>query len=564
MSSPQQPPGVLGAQPPRHPAGPGVPDSITLGTRSPGGPRRQGAGRGSSARHDGTGFGSTTGLLAKIALLAVVAAIAVWAAFPLTQARAWVALAVEAAVTALIFYVYLSPRRVPAKYLVPGTLFLIAFQVVPVLYTMSTAFSNFGDGHRGSKADAVVSIHTASLTQVSGSVAYRLTVATKGDPVTGSLVFLLTDPDGRVSLGDGDGIHPLSTSDVTVDGGRIVAAEGYHVLNLGEASARGEEVSRLIVPTAGGGIRSAGLSSAFELQATRRYDAACDCVTDSTNGHVWKADPANGSFVDSSGDRLPQGWRVNVGLRNFSRVLTDPAVARPFFGTLTWNVVFALGSVFGQFVFGLLCALALNSERVRARRAYRVLLVLPYAMPAFAMLLVWRDLFNSEFGLINRLFSMHVNWLGTPWTARLAVILVQLWLGYPYFFLVSTGALQAIPREMTEAAAVDGASPWQGFRRVTLPLLLVAVSPLLIASFAYNFNNFSAIYLITDGGPFPADNPGVGATDLLITYTYRLAFGGQGAQYGFAAAVSIYIFAIVALISAISFRRTRKLEEVYG
>ncbi len=251
-------------------------------------------------------------------------------------------------------------------------------------------------------------------------------------------------------------------------------------------------------------------------------------------------------------------------MSNFSRVVTDPSVARPFFGTLTWTIGFALGSVLVQFTLGLLCALALHSDRVRGRKAYRILLVLPYAMPAFAMLLVWRDMFNADFGLINRLFGLSVDWLGQPWTARFAVILVQLWLGYPYMFLVATGALQAIPRDLTEAASIDGASAWQSFRRVTLPLLLVALTPLLIASFAFNFNNFNAIFLTTEGGPFPADNPSVGATDLLITYTYRLAFGAQGAQYGFAAAISIYIFAIVALISAVSFRRTRSQEEVYA
>jgi arabinogalactan oligomer/maltooligosaccharide transport system permease protein len=157
-----------------------------------------------------------------------------------------------------------------------------------------------------------------------------------------------------------------------------------------------------------------------------------------------------------------------------------------------------------------------------------------------------------------------VDWLGQVWTARLAVILVQLWIGYPYMFLVATGALQAIPNELGEAAQVDGAGPWYRFRTITLPLLLVALTPLLIASFSYNFNNFNAVRLTTDGGPFPATNPTVGATDLLITYTYRLAFGGQGAQYGFAAAVSVYVFAIVAIVSAIGFRRSRRLEEVYS
>ncbi|HTE51877.1 MAG TPA: ABC transporter permease subunit, partial [Kofleriaceae bacterium] len=183
-------------------------------------------------------------------------------------------------------------------------------------------------------------------------------------------------------------------------------------------------------------------------------------------------------------------------------------------------------------------------------------------MPGFAMLLVWRDMFNADFGLINRMFGLSINWFGTAWGARFAIILVQVWLTYPYMFLVSTGALQAIPADLTEAASVDGAKPFYAFRTVTFPLLLVALSPLLISSFAFNFNNFGAIYLTSEGGPFPADNPSAGATDLLITYTYRLAFGGQGAQYGMAAAISIFIFVIVAAASLIGFRRSQSFEEI--
>src|SRR5882672_394952 len=125
----------------------------------------------------GTGL---AGQLGKILLLGLTAALAIWGAFPLISAHAWPALAVLAAVTALIFWVYLSPRRLPLKYLIPGTLFLIACQLIPVLYTVSTAFSNFGDGHRGSKQDAVVAIQSASVKQVPGSAEYSLSVATKG------------------------------------------------------------------------------------------------------------------------------------------------------------------------------------------------------------------------------------------------------------------------------------------------------------------------------------------------------------------------------------------------
>ncbi|MET8082563.1 ABC transporter permease subunit [Micromonospora sp. NPDC005197] len=507
-----------------------------------------------------------TGLAGKVLLLGLTAGIALWAAFPLIDGEKWAGLALLAATTAGLFYLYLTRRHIPAKYLVPGTLFLIAFQVFPVLYTASTAFTNFGDGHRGSKDEAIVAIQTSSVTQVPGSAEYALSVATKGDPATAPLVFLVTDPTtGAVSAGDAGGLRRLDAADVTVGtGGKVTAADGYTVLNFGQASARSKEITDLVVPTAGGALRSSGLSRAYEGKAVRAYDAGCDCVRDTGTGQTWTADEEVGAFVAADGERLAQGWKINVGLRNFTRVLTDENISGPFLGTLIWNFAFAIASTAGTFLLGMLIALVLHSPRMRGTNLYRVLLVLPYAMPSFAMLLAWRDMFNADFGLINNLFGLDVDWFGQPWTARFAVILVQLWLGYPYMFLVATGALQAIPRELTEATSVDGASPWQSFRAVTLPLLLVALSPLLISSFAYNFNNFNAIYLTTEGAPFPADNPTNGATDLLITYTYRLAFGGQGAQFGFAAAISLFIFAIVAVVSAVSFRRTRKQEEVYS
>ncbi|MEN3310508.1 MAG: arabinogalactan oligomer / maltooligosaccharide transport system permease protein [Micromonosporaceae bacterium] len=506
------------------------------------------------------------GMSAKILLLGVVAALAVWGALPLISGHAWVALGVLVAATALIFLVYLSRRHIPAKYLLPGTLFLIAFQVVPVLYTVSTAFTNYGDAHRGSKQDAVTSIQSASVRQVPGSVAYGLSVATRGDPATGEVLFLLVDPTGKAYAGDKDGLHPLDPGTFTVSFGRITAADGYTLLNLAQASARDSathDIATLRVPTGGGAILASGITRAYDGAPTRRYDKGCDCVTDTGTGQVWKADNAAGTFVDGTGQRLPQGWKVGVGVSNFLRVVTDARIRGPFLGTLLWNFAFALTVVVCQFALGLLCALAMHADRLRGRSLYRILLVLPYAMPSFAMLLVWTDMFNQDFGLINRLLGSNVDWLGEVWTARLAVIVVQLWLGYPYMFLVATGALQAIPRELTEAAQVDGASAWSRLRAITLPLLLVALAPMLISSFAYNFNNFNAVRLTTEGGPFPATNPSVGATDLLITYTYRLAFGGQGAQYGFAAAVSVYVFTIVAVVSAIGFRRSRRLEEVY-
>ena len=510
------------------------------------------------------GTSSPAGLIIKIVVLAVVLGIAVWAALPLLADQRWVGLAIVVLVTALLFYIYLSPRRVPAKYLIPGTLFLIVFQIVPVLYTMSTAFTNFGDAHRGSKQDAIAAIEGTSVQQVPGTPEYVLSLATKGDPTTGDIVFLLTDPAAKQSFaGTSEGLEELAADDIQVGpDGKVVEAPGYTVLNIGQASARAEDISQFSVPTDRGAIKNQGLSRAFEGTPLRAYDASCDCIKDAESGQTWTADDSNGLFVDSEGEALAQGWKVNVGLRNFTNVLSDQTLRASFLKMLVWNFGFAIGTVVITFALGLLVALVLNKEELKGRRIYRSLIILPYAMPVVAMYLVWRDMFNTDFGLLNRLLGTHINWFGTTASAMFAILLVQLWLGYNYMFLVCTGALQSISADLTEAAQVDGAKPSYAFRTITFPLLLVALAPLLIASFAFNFNNFNAIYLVSQGAPFPPDNPQAGNTDILITYTYRLAFGGAGVQYGLAAAISVFIFLIVAVISILSFRRTHALEEI--
>ena len=537
---------------------------MASGTQVPveaGAPSRPGAQPPGRRARPGT---TTPGLIVKIVLLGLVLAIAIFGAFPLIDRGQWLGLALLVGVTALLFWIYLSPRRIPAKYLIPGTLFLLAFQVFPVLYTMSTAFTNFGDAHRGSKEEAIRAIEGASVTKVPGSADYRLSVATKGDPATGDIVFLLTDVETKQPfVGTTEGLEPLPADDVQLSPeGNITQAPGYTILSLGQAGAREEDLADFSVPTDKGAIVNAGLTRAFEGAPLRAYDPGCDCIKDKETGQTWTANDSDGLFVDDKGDNLAQGWQVNVGFRNFVDVVTDPLIAKYFFRTLLWNFAFAILTVALTFSLGLLVAIVLNHERLKGQRLYRSLLILPYAMPGFVMLLVWRDMFNTDFGLINRLFNSEVNWFGTPVAAMVAVLLVQVWMGYPYMFLVCTGALQSIPGDLKEAASVDGAKPVYAFRTIIFPLLLVALAPLMIASFAFNFNNFNAIYLVSEGGPFPADNPQIGATDLLITYTYRLAFGAQGAQYGFAAAVSIFIFLIVAVISIIGFRRTRALEEI--
>jgi arabinogalactan oligomer/maltooligosaccharide transport system permease protein len=498
-------------------------------------------------------------MVKRVVVLGVAAAALLYAAPPLLRDRtagSAAALAILLLATAGLTYLYFTKRHVPAKYLVPGTVLLLGFQILPVLYTFGVAFTNFGEGHRGTKLEAARAIERESLVELPAAPDYALTIAAKD----GKVVFLLVDSaTKRVQAGTEAGLSDVPGATVGITG-KVTEAEGYEILRPGE---RDDEVQALAVPTARGAIKSSGLSRAIEFEANRKYDPGCDCVADKRTGQRWTADESRGYFVDTNGDNLIQGWKVNVGWNNFTRVVTDPNINRHFAVVFVWNFAFATLSVLLSFALGCALALAMHGVRLRFTKLYRTLLILPYAMPAFAMLLVWRSMFNTDFGLINNLLGTHINWLGTPTGARAGLLLVNLWLGFPYMFLVTTGALQAIPRELGEASRLDGATPWQNFRRVTLPLLMVPLAPLLIASFAYNFNNFNVVRFVTNGGPYPVDNALVGKSDLLITYTYRIAFEGGAGQFGFAAALSTFIFAIVAVISTIAFRRTRAQEEIY-
>jgi arabinogalactan oligomer/maltooligosaccharide transport system permease protein len=226
--------------------------------------------------------------------------------------------------------------------------------------------------------------------------------------------------------------------------------------------------------------------------------------------------------------------------------------------------------VVSTFVLGLALSLLFNDDRLRGKKIYRSIMILPYAFPGFLSAYVWKGMFDQKFGFINYNLLHAKPGTGIPWlaeegAAKWAILLCNLWLGFPYMFLITTGALQAIPGELTESATIDGATSWQQLRLIKLPLLLVSLAPLLISSFAFNFNNFTIIYLITGGGPSgdPSLGVDVGGTDILISFVYKIAFSSnQGADYGLASAFSILIFFIVGGLSMIGFRRTKFLEEV--
>jgi arabinogalactan oligomer/maltooligosaccharide transport system permease protein len=202
-------------------------------------------------------------------------------------------------------------------------------------------------------------------------------------------------------------------------------------------------------------------------------------------------------------------------------------------------------------------------KKMKGRAFYRAILILPYAMPSFMSILIWGGIFNPDYGALNNLLNGHIDWYNDPWLARTMLLTVNLWLGFPYFYLISTGALQALPTDIEEAAEIDGASNAQIFWQIKLPLIFQILSPLLIASFAFNFNNFNLVYLLTKGGPTDVLNgETAGATDILITYAYKTAFGSNEQNLGLACAISVIMFVIVGALSMWSLKRSRVLEEM--
>lgn len=467
-------------------------------------------------------------------------------------------------VAMLVLLVYGTRRAIPAKYLLVGVLFLAGLQIWPIVYTAATAFTNYGQGHLVSKEEATAQDIAYSVVQVAGSPTYGLSVAVKEgtNPTSGQLYFLLTDDSGKNFIGTAKGLQPLSGSGVKVTDGRITAAPGYTMLNLLEANKR-KDLANFAVPTkGGGGIKASGFSEAFEGRPTLVWDKKADTVTDTRTKTVYVAKDARWVPKGGDGDPLAVGWKENVGFGNFKTIFTNSTYRSGFLSIFVWNVCFAVLSVLTTFILGLLLALMLNDRRIRGRGVYRTLLIVPYALPVFVSALVWMSMFNQEFGLINTMTHLNIDWLGNAWAARAAILITNLWLGFPYMFIVCTGALQSLPDDVVEAAKIDGAGPLRTLRSIKLPLLLVAVGPLLIASFAFNFNNFGLVQLLTQGGPFDQAGNEAGSTDLLISYAFRLALGGTNPNYGLASAVAVIIFLLVGLMSLPGFWRSRKLEEV--
>ncbi|MEU6431956.1 sugar ABC transporter permease [Microbispora sp. NPDC046973] len=267
-------------------------------------------------------------------------------------------------------------------------------------------------------------------------------------------------------------------------------------------------------------------------------------LTDATEGNMGRTIGMN---------VIPSTYEF-VGLKNYADILTSSE----FLGRLAWTVVWTVVCVALHVGIGLGLAMLLNRP-MRLRSLYRILLVLPWAVPAFVSAFIWRYLLNGEFGVVNAMLRAAgfdgIAWLDDPFWAKVSVIACNVWLGVPFMMLALLGGLQAIPRELHEAAEVDGATPWQRFRHITLPGLRPVSSTVVLLGTIWTFNQFPVIFLLTKGGPG-------GATEILVTYAYRQAFEGIR-NYSGSAAWGMVILALLVVMATVYRRALRQQGEAW-
>lgn len=248
-------------------------------------------------------------------------------------------------------------------------------------------------------------------------------------------------------------------------------------------------------------------------------------------------------------------WEV-IGLQQYAAVAQEPAFWSVFLKTIIWtgvNIVFHVG-------LGVFLAVLLHQKFIRGKSAWRVLLILPWALPQYITALTWRGMFTAEYGAIDIVWRQYlslpaIEWLTQPGPAFAAAILTNIWLGFPFMMVIALGGLQSIPAELYEAADVDGASEWKKFWNITVPLLRPVMIPAITLGIVWTFNNINVVWLVSNGGE-PNDQ-----THILVSYVYEAAFTMY--RFGWAAALSMIIFFILFAFTQVLLKRTKATEAAY-
>jgi ABC-type sugar transport system permease subunit len=506
-------------------------------------------------------------IILKMLGLILVDAFAIWFLYTLAADGVWLLFSVLGIITVGVNIILLNNKLSPLRWLSPGLALILLMVIYPLVFTVYTAFTNYSDGHLLTKQQSINLIEKQQYLP-EGAETYRWTAfrSSSGD----YLLWLISDngttflvQEGKEPLSGNESISGVSERD---EEGIPKQIEGYQRLSRADAIRAISELGNKEFGIAPHTFKIKSMDVAAQFQQKYTYRSDSDTFIDNETGITYQ--PVEGTFTAADGSTLTPGFQITIGWDNFHKLFSSPALSGPLMTIFAWTLIFAVLSVLLTFGLGLFLAVLFDGMEIHKKKVLRSLLIIPYTIPGFISILIWVGLFNPHLGIIpltlERWIGWSPAWFSDPFWARIGVLIVNLWLGYPYMMLVCSGALQSIPHEILEAAKVDGANSWQCFWKISMPLLLMSVGPLLISSFAMNFNNFTVIYLYNEGGPtIPGTPTPAGYTDILISYTYRLAFAsGRGSDYGYASAITIIIFVVVAAITLFNFRFTHVWEEV--
>ena len=379
-----------------------------------------------------------------------------------------------AAIVILIFVnVVLLRQAYPLRWMVVGLVLMGLFTIYPIIFTVWVSFTNYGEGHLITKEQAIDSNSKSEISpgngkgilldglQISGRRLCSLAYGCGWEWIPGMPGEPLTQPQpGEAGIGELD------------DKGIPETIEGYQRLNA-ILAATDQNLTEILFGEEGKTIQVRSPSEAAELLPLYVYDPDRDAMISQETGIVYQN--IRGTFTSPDGKQLRPGFIESVRFTNFRDFFISPALRGPLVRIILWNFAFAFFSLLFNFSLGLAIAIMFNDKYFPFKKLIRSLLIIPYTVPALITILIWRGMLNPELGVIDRmleaLFGWAPPWFTDQWWAKIAILIVNLWLSYPYFMLVCSGALQSISEDYYAAAKVDGANAWQQFRNITLPLL---------------------------------------------------------------------------------------------
>lgn len=462
----------------------------------------------------------------------------------------------------LAIWTYTSKKTVALRYLFPGVVAAIIFVVFPMIYTVSIGFTNYSSKNLLTFERARKFLLDETYRAPGPGYAFSL----HADGHEYRIRLLDQDDDSKAFVSDPLALRkPASLEIATRDEASARIALG-DALPLKEVIAQQKDIRALSLKLPDGS--AVRMTSLREFGPVRPlYQPNADgSLTNVTDGSTLKPNFDTGFFQNEAGEAKQPGFTVGIGFAHYVRIFTDSKFQEPFARIFVWTIVFSALTVIFAAALGLLLAVLLNWESLRGKAFYRLMLFLPYAVPAFISILIFKGLFNQNLGeinlILNGLFGIKPQWFGDPVLAKAMILIVNTWLGFPYMMVVCMGLIKAISADLYEASAVAGAGPLTNFFSITAPLIVKPLTPLLISSFAFNFNNFVLIALLTGGRPDFLDvSVPAGTTDILVSYTMRIAFGDSGQQFGLASAISTVIFFLVAGVTLLQMRFTKLAAE---